>query len=83
MKQISATEAARRFSDILDAVETRRETFLVTRAGREVARIGPVAAATGEAAKRLLRASKVDPSWRSELAQLRAGLVAEDRSWRG
>lgn len=81
MKEISATEAARRFSDVLDAVETGRETFLVTRGGREVARIGPVTAATGAAVKKIMRRCAPDADWPAELAVLRASLVREERAW--
>lgn len=81
MKKISATEAARRFSDLLNAVETGRETFLVTRGGREVARIGPVAAASGAAVKKIMRRCVTGAEWPAELAQLRATLVPEERAW--
>jgi prevent-host-death family protein len=39
MKRISATEAARHFSDVLDRVEQTGETFVVERRGRTVAQI--------------------------------------------
>lgn len=81
MKEIGATEAARHFSDVLDAVENRRESFLVTRGGKLVARIGPVTAATGAAVKGVLRSPGVDPDWAAELAALRSGLVPEERAW--
>ena len=60
MKRVSATDAARRFSDVLDAVEHGRETFVVVRKGGAVARIGPAAAAHGRAIKDLLRANPPD-----------------------
>ena len=37
MRNITATEAARKFADVLNAVETRGETFVVVRRGRAVA----------------------------------------------
>ena len=37
---MTATEASRRFSDLLDAIE-RGETVVITRASRPVAQIGP------------------------------------------
>ena len=81
MRSLSATEAARRFSELLDAVETRGETFLVARRGRTVARIGPVAAADGRAVKELLRRARPDPAWIDELRELRAALAVEERAW--
>lgn len=81
MKEIGATEAARHFSDVLDAVENRRDSFLVTRGGKLVARIGPVAETTGAAVKALLRSPDVDPAWADELAALRSSLVPEERAW--
>ena len=42
MRVISATEAARSFSDVLNRVKHRGEEFVVVRGGEEVARISPV-----------------------------------------
>jgi prevent-host-death family protein len=67
MRRMSATEAARRFSQLLDAVERRGESFLVVRHGRTVARIGPALAADGRAVKELLRSASPDGDWESEL----------------
>ncbi|WP_206446562.1 type II toxin-antitoxin system Phd/YefM family antitoxin [Agrococcus sp. KRD186] len=46
MRTISATEASRQFSDLLDAVEAG-ETLTVTRGGRKVVEIRPARRATG------------------------------------
>jgi antitoxin (DNA-binding transcriptional repressor) of toxin-antitoxin stability system len=81
MRSLSATEVARRFSELLDMVEQRGETFLVVRRGRAVARIGPARAANGKAVKKLLRANPPDARWTSELHELRASLTLEDRHW--
>jgi prevent-host-death family protein len=83
MRRMSATEAARRFSQLLDAVERRGESVLVVRHGRTVARIGPALAADGRAVKELLRSASPDGDWESELRELRAALVVEDRPWNG
>jgi prevent-host-death family protein len=40
MKTMTATEASRRFSDLLDAIE-RGETITITRGNRPVAEVGP------------------------------------------
>ena len=83
MRRLSATDAARRFSELLDAVERRGETFLVVRRGHAVARIEPARAANGKHVKELLRASPPDRRWASELGELRAALAIEDRLWTG
>lgn len=81
MKDVSATDAARNFSDLLDAVEHGHESFRVTRSGRAVARIVPAEAASGRAAKDLLDRHVPDPRWTEDLAELRSLLVAEERDW--
>lgn len=83
MRSLSATEAARRFAEVLDAVERRGETFVVVRRGRAVARIGPAAAADGKTLKAILRANPRDRAWASELRALRAALAVEERRWSG
>jgi antitoxin (DNA-binding transcriptional repressor) of toxin-antitoxin stability system len=83
VRSLKATDAARRFSELLDAVEQRGETFLVIRRGRAVARIGPARVANGKAVKKLLRSQPPDKEWGTELRELRASLTVEDRSWSG
>lgn len=46
MRTVTATEASRRFSDLLDAVE-RGETVIIVRGNRPVAEIGPARRRTG------------------------------------
>jgi antitoxin (DNA-binding transcriptional repressor) of toxin-antitoxin stability system len=46
MRTITATEASRRFSDLLDAIE-RGETITITRGHHPVAEIGPPRRRTG------------------------------------
>lgn len=46
MRTVTATEASRHFSDLLDAVE-RGETITIVRAGHAVAEIGPAQRRTG------------------------------------
>ena len=83
MRRLTATEAARRFSDLLDAVEVRGETFVVERRGRAVASIAPAPAVSGSTLKELLRVNSADSSWAGELQDLRASLVPEERRWNG
>ena len=81
MKRLTATEAARRFSEVLDAVETRGETYVVVRGGRPVASIAPAARVDGRAVKDVLAGTAADADWTGELRELRAGLATEDRRW--
>ncbi len=83
MKQLSATDAARRFSDVLDSVEADGETFVVVRHGRAIARIGPAAAGTGLALKETLREHRPDPAWAGELRELRQAVGPGTDPWRG
>jgi prevent-host-death family protein len=83
VERLTATDAARRFSEVLDAVERSGETFVVVRHGRAVATIAPANVATGRAVKQLLRNRRVDQAWRRQLAALRAALKIEDRNWTG
>jgi antitoxin (DNA-binding transcriptional repressor) of toxin-antitoxin stability system len=82
VKEISATEAARGFSALLDAVEHDGETFVVTRGGRGIARIEPAPGLTGAAIKALLRQHPTDADWRSELREVRRAVPNQDRAWR-
>lgn len=83
MKTVNATEVARNFSEVLDGVEHRRQTYVVTRAGKPIARITPVPSTNGLEVKRLLRDHASDASWVADLATLRASLIAEERDWTG
>lgn len=77
MPDVSATDAARNFSDLLDAVEHRGEHYTVVRRGRPVARLQPVPLGTGAAAKDALRRHKPDIGWADDLAGVR-DMVAID-----
>lgn len=80
MPEVSATEAARNFADILDAVEHRGERFTVVRRGKPIAHLEPARPGLGADAKALLRRHRRDGSWRDELASLRRLVEIEDRS---
>jgi antitoxin (DNA-binding transcriptional repressor) of toxin-antitoxin stability system len=81
MRRVSATDAARQFSDLLDQVERDGETFVVERRGRAVASIAPAAAVSGRTVKEVLRSHAPDPSWARELDELRGLLQSEERRW--
>lgn len=80
MNEISATDAARNFSDMLDAVEHRRERFAIVRRGKVVALLDPVSTGKGQDVKVLLRAHKVDVDFAGDLASVRELLDIEERS---
>ena len=81
MRSLSATETARRFSDVLDAVEEHGERFLILRHGRVVARIEPATSGVGRAVKDLLRNAPRDSGWLDEIRRTRAITQIEDRRW--
>jgi len=78
MTELSATEAARRFSDLLDAVEHRGESFVISRQGTPVAVVGPAKPRSGRALKRYLNDHPPDEAWAQDLRELRAVLLMED-----
>lgn len=81
MKDVSATEAARRFSEVLDSVEFQHQTFRVMRAGRPVARIAPVEAVNGRDLVAFLQANSPDPALWEDIKAVRAVLRPTDDSW--
>jgi antitoxin (DNA-binding transcriptional repressor) of toxin-antitoxin stability system len=80
VNEISATDAARNFSDMLDAVEHRRERFAIVRRDKVVALLDPVSTGKGQDVKVLLRAHKVDVDFAGDLASVRELLDIEERS---
>lgn len=83
MTEISATDASKRFADVLDAVEHRGESFTVVRRGRVVATIAPVRRGTGADLRHILREHPPDPAWAEDLRDLRrfVGEVPMDDPW--
>jgi prevent-host-death family protein len=80
MTEVSATDAARNFADLLDAVEHRGERITIVRRGRAVAQIEPVVSGRGDDVKSMLRRHRSDPSWRSELASVRDLVTVQVRN---
>lgn len=72
MREITSTEAAKRFADLLDAVEHRGESFVVMRRGHAVASIAPAPGATGATLKAILAANPPDEEWGGDARALRA-----------
>jgi prevent-host-death family protein len=80
MPDISATEAARRFSDVLDSVEHGRERYTIVRRGKAVAHLEPISRGRGSDVKEILRRHRPDPGWAEELSHLRDLVDIDDRS---
>jgi prevent-host-death family protein len=81
MKQLSATDASRRFSEVLDHVERSGESYVVVRHGRAVATIGPANGGTGKALKEALRANPPDQGWMDEVRELREEMGPVTDPW--
>lgn len=83
MHEISATDASKRFADLLDAVEHRGETFTVVRRGRVVATIAPATRGTGADLRRVLSELPPDDTWADDLRDIRrfAGEAAINDPW--
>jgi prevent-host-death family protein len=79
VREITATEAARKFADLLDAIEHRGERFTIVRRGRPVAQLAPASSGHGRAVKAMLDRHRPDPRWRRDLADLRAAVVFQER----
>lgn len=79
MADVSATEAARNFADLLDAVE-RGECFTIIRRGKAVAHLEPPHHGRGGDVKAVLREHRADLGWARELAETRRMLTVEERS---
>src|SRR5262249_49558781 len=71
VSEISATEASKRFADLLDAVEHRGETFTVVRRGRVVATISPARRGTGADLRRTRADRPPDDRGAGDLRDLR------------
>ncbi|MBX7068736.1 MAG: type II toxin-antitoxin system Phd/YefM family antitoxin [Microthrixaceae bacterium] len=80
MPDVTATDAARNFADLLDAVEHREEHFTIIRRGKAIAHLDPVSRGGGRDVKAMLRRHRPDPAWADDLGAVRSLLVVDDRS---
>ncbi len=82
MKIMTASEASRAFSAVLDDAE-HGETIIITRAGRRVATIAPASAATWSAFCDALRDWKPtdDPTLESDVAAARNAVTLDGHPW--
>ncbi len=79
VSEVSATEAARSFASLLDAVEHRGERFTIVRRGKAIANLEPVREGQGAELKALLRRRRPDPDWRDDLARVRSTVEMQER----
>ena len=79
MPDVSATDAARHFADLLDDVEHRGEQYRIFRRGKAVAQLEPVGRGRGADVKELLRSHGADRGWADDLAAIRGLVEIEDR----
>ena len=81
MREVTASEASRNFSAVLDSVE-RGEVIVVTRAGRRVASIAPTPAATGAVLNAVLTrwrgAAALDDDFAESIDTARAAASTDD-----
>ena len=71
MSEITATDAARKLADLLDAVEHDGQRYTITRSGKPVAHIEPVPSGRGADTKALLRRHRPDGAWSNDLNEVR------------
>ncbi|MEO9181338.1 MAG: type II toxin-antitoxin system prevent-host-death family antitoxin [Acidimicrobiales bacterium] len=76
MTEISATNAARNFAELLDAVEHKGERITIVRRGRAIAHVEPLANGLGSDVKSILKRHPVDAQL---LASLQDLTVTEER----
>lgn len=84
MRTVSATEASRRFSDLLDAIEAG-ETVTVTRGNRSIAEIRPAPHRTGRDLRvALAEVSPPDDRFAADIADAVGYLTPEEADpWAG
>jgi antitoxin (DNA-binding transcriptional repressor) of toxin-antitoxin stability system len=80
MPDISATEAARRFSDVLDSIEHDKARYTIIRRGKAVASIEPVDTGRGAEVKMMLRRHAADNGWSGDLREMRELIEIDIRS---
>ena len=79
MPDVSATDAARNFADLLDAIEHRGEHFTIVRRGKAIAQLEPMNRGLGVDVKALLRRHRPDAAWANQLDEVRSLLEIDER----
>ena len=80
MTDVSATDAARNFADLLDAIEHRGEHFTIVRRGKAIAHLEPMSRGRGVDVKALLRRHHPDSGWVGDLNEVRDLVEIDDRA---
>jgi antitoxin (DNA-binding transcriptional repressor) of toxin-antitoxin stability system len=80
MPDVTATDAARNFADLLDAIEHRGEHFTIVRRGKAIAHLEPMNRGRGTDVKALLHRHRPDPDWARDLDAVRQLLEVDERS---
>ena len=79
MPEVTATDAARNFADLLDAIEHRGEHFTIIRRGKAVAHLEPMGRGRGADVKSALRRHSVDGGWSRDLESVRELIEIDKR----
>jgi prevent-host-death family protein len=79
MPDITATEAARNFADLLDGVEHDGAHYTIVGRGKAVAHLEPIDRGRGKGIKDLLRRHRPDEAWSEDLVRIRASVEIEER----
>jgi prevent-host-death family protein len=82
MRTVTATEASRSFAALLDEAE-RGLTAVVTRGGRRIAVIGPVAESNGDAFVALLGSYEPDDGFAADVLASRDAADLGEPAWPG
>jgi prevent-host-death family protein len=85
-ERITATEAARSFSDLLNRVRYERQTFVIVRGGEEVGRLAPAQPSRPVTLRGLVellrKAGEPDPQLADDLEEIQAAQPpADDPPW--
>jgi antitoxin (DNA-binding transcriptional repressor) of toxin-antitoxin stability system len=80
MRRITATEASRDFSRLLDEVE-QGASFLITRAGQVIARIERAPAPNGRAVRELLQRYGPDPEFADAIEEACRFMIDQEPRW--
>jgi antitoxin (DNA-binding transcriptional repressor) of toxin-antitoxin stability system len=76
---VSATDAARNFADLLDAIEHRGEHFTIVRRGKAIAHLEPMNRGLGVDVKALMLRHRPDPQWANQLDEVRSLVEIDER----
>jgi prevent-host-death family protein len=75
-QKVTATEAARNFSELLNRVRYGHETFVIVRGGEDVGQLGPIESRPGVTFRNLLAAldlvEKPDAEFADDLEEIQA-----------